>query len=171
MSPLKNLQNTLAILIATGLGSGKLRPAPGTWGSAAAVFFIVFLDTFNFPSWVILSFWTLIFILGCWAAGQMDEILGSGDNPSIVIDEWLGMALTTAFFDKTWLTLGLGFLLFRIFDVAKLYPVRNLDRWSKKLAARKSRSMLRGFGVIVDDLVAALQAAFVLFLVEKFFFS
>jgi phosphatidylglycerophosphatase A len=169
MSATKGFQNTLAVLIATGLGSGKLRPAPGTWGSAAALFFILFLS--NFPTWAVFSFWFLIFIVGCWAAGRMDEIHGSGDNPSIVIDEWLGMALTTAFFDKTWLTLALGFFLFRIFDIAKLYPVRNLDQWSKKLAAQKSTPMLRGFGVIVDDLVAALQAAFVLFLVEKFFFS
>ncbi len=174
LSPLKkskNLKDSIALIVATGLGSGLLRPAPGTWGSAAALLFIAVLDHLGTAPWMLVLIWTALLILGSWAAGHFDEFQGSGDNGRIVIDEWLGMAVTTAIFERTWLTLIIGFFVFRFFDVLKLYPVRSIDRWSKKLAQNQRPTVLRGFGVIADDLVAGLQAALVLYGIELLFFS
>jgi phosphatidylglycerophosphatase A len=94
------------------------------------------------------------------------------DHPAVVIDEILGMAVTTAFIPMfmqsstesvplhVW---GLCFLTFRIFDVLKVPPVRQIDRWSKRAQTLGAA----GFGVIADDLLAGAQALGVCWLLSQ----
>ena len=86
-------------------------------------------------------------VLACWVAGRAEEILGGKDSGTIVIDEVVGFLVTMACLPVTWKHLLLGFVLFRIFDVAKPFPIRILER-----------HVPGGWGVVVDDVVAGIYA-------------
>ena len=87
--------------------------------------------------------------LGTWAAGEFDRVSQSHDNQQIVVDEVAGQFIAAATAHTQWEFL-IAFALFRLFDITKPPPVRQLDRWSKKETS--------GFGVIADDLMAGLLA-------------
>ena len=98
---------------------------------------------------------------GAWAAARTGDDLGLHDHNAIVVDETVGMALTLELFAwgpgmPGWGAVLLGFLLFRLFDSTKPFPIRLIDR-----------RMNGGFGVILVDLWAAAYAAVVLILVMK----
>lgn len=131
---------TLPRLLATLFGIGRLRPAPGTWGSAAAVAAGLFIDhTFGFPALVVATL--AVIPLGFWAvsratAGQPDK-----DPSEIVIDEvagqWLALLFPAAAFwsrgmEGWWLDAWPGwvaaFLFFRLFDIWKPGPAGRADR-------------------------------------------
>lgn len=140
-------------LIATGLGSGRLSPAPGTWGSLVAWFIgICFLHIQGKPL-VFLATLAAIAI-GWWAIERWEIKTSQHDNPMIVIDEWAGMWLTLLFCPPHWLAPLLALLLFRVFDIAKPYPVNWLDRHVQGPA-----------GVILDDLMAGLYAGICLWVI------
>lgn len=99
--------------------------------------------------------WIAIVAAGTWAAAELDRAMGSRDNQVIVIDEVAGVGLAALSAGRDWRALAAAFVLFRVFDILKPPPVRQLDRWSKK---HPKRPLIGGFGVIADDLVAGLQA-------------
>ncbi len=125
--------------------------APGTMGSLAAA--LVF---FLFPPY--LSAWTfsfglaILFIVSIWSAQKMVEAAlrqskaGKVDPQEVVIDEVMGMAVTLAFLPLSLQTIGIGFLLFRIFDIIKPFP------------ARRSEQLPGGWGIVMDDMVAGIYA-------------
>lgn len=126
-----------------GLGSGLLRPAPGTWGTALAwLLWIAVVG--RLPDSVIALTLLLAFAVGCWACQRVGNELGRPDDGAMVWDEivafWLVLWLTPP-------TLGMqaaAFVLFRVFDIIKPPPIRYFDaRWKN------------GFGVMWDDLLAA----------------
>jgi len=123
-----------AILAATWFGVGRLRPAPGTWGSAAALPFAFAIAWFAGPLWLFPAC-AAVTVLGLWAARQHAALGGGEDAGEIVIDEVAGQ----------WLTLG--FVLFRAADIAKPFPAGYVDRQVAGPA-----------GVMGDDLVAGLYA-------------
>ena len=145
--------------MATALGAGLLPIAPGTMGTLAAMPLAYFLRDSFWGARVI--FWVTLTLLGIWSARVFDQTMETQDNQNIVIDEVIGLGITswTAGSDfKTWIA---AFVLFRFFDVLKPFPVRQIDQWSKK---RTSRSW-DGVGVILDDAVAGFQGlAVILFL-------
>lgn len=150
--------------VATGLGSGRLRPAPGTWGSLAALAAWVLLNRAPaHPGPVAHALWEIAFLLGpvllTWAAVAASDLVvaetGLKDPSWIVADEWAGLWIALwpvrwAVPDAhgTWriLLLAVPFLLFRLFDIWKPWPIRQIQ------------VLPGGQGVVADDVVAGLMA-------------
>jgi phosphatidylglycerophosphatase A len=136
-----------AAILATWFGAGLLPLMPGTWGSLAALAF----------GWVIQSLWgwpglaiaaAVVFLLGCWASGVVARASGVNDAGAIVIDEVAAQWLVLAVGSNDAATYVLGFLLFRLADILKPWPARWADR-----------RLDGGFGVMLDDIFAAVYAA------------
>lgn len=130
---------------------GRLPRAPGTWGSAAAALAapLIFLPL---PVWLRLAVLAVLFAAGSRACAGAERALGVKDPGVVVIDEVLGQWVTfTVLLDWTWASLAAGFLLFRLFDIAKPWPVRRAESWWDK-----------GASVMVDDLLAGVYAGLVL---------
>ncbi|HET6433275.1 phosphatidylglycerophosphatase A family protein [Dyella sp.] len=134
--------------IASGLGSGLTPWAQGTFGSAAAIIPWLALRHLPWPLYALVV--GLTFALGVWACDVAGRALGIDDHRSLVIDEFVGqwIALWPIVAVASWQGVLLGFVLFRLFDVWKPWPIRWLDRHLKG-----------GMGVMVDDLVAGVFAA------------
>ncbi len=135
--------------LAFGLGSGLSPFAPGTMGTLVAIPFI-----FPLRGLGVTGFWLaliLLFAFGVWLCGRVSQKLGVHDHGGIVWDEWLGFWLTAAFIPLTWPWLLAAFVLFRVFDILKPWPIRQLD---KKVEG--------GLGIMIDDVVAAVFAILIL---------
>ena len=145
-------------LIATGLGSGLAPVAPGTFGTAAALPACWALGQY-LPLWGYLVATMALFGIGWWAAEWVVRTYKVQDPGVIVIDEWVGMALTwlpVAYWpDKTsfWLALAAAFLSFRATDIAKPWPASWAD---SKLHG--------GFGAMLDDAFAGIWSAAIMVL-------
>lgn len=140
-------------LAATWFGAGLLRPAPGTWGSVAAIpFAFVIVHFFGAPALALAAL--AAFALGIWAAERYCAAAGTEDASEIVIDEVAAMWLVLAALPLSTVNWLAGFVLFQIYDIWKPWPIRNVERRYKG-----------GFGVMVDDMIAAIYAilAFVFF--------
>jgi phosphatidylglycerophosphatase A len=135
-----------AALIATGCGIGLLRLAPGTWASLAALPLGWLLMT-GFGAAGLLVAAALAFAAGCWAAARVAEASGVFDPGFVVIDEIAAQLLVLAAtpLDSRFYLAAL--LLFRLFDIWKPFPIGWLDRHVKG-----------GFGIMLDDIAAALYA-------------
>ncbi len=133
-----------ACLLATWFGYGLFRPAPGTWGSLAALPFAWIIVYSGGP--VALALATIaVFALGCWAGGVYERASGGKDPGVVVIDEVAGqwLVLIAAPLDP-WYYLA-GFVLFRICDILKPWPASWADR-----------NVTGGLGIMLDDVLAAL---------------
>lgn len=128
---------------------------PGTWGSMAALPLIYYIEAWP-PSWR-LAFWILFTLAGVWASKVIDELMQTGDNQIIVIDEVSGMGIATWTCAAEPVTLLAAFIAFRFFDMIKLPPVRYLDAWSKN-ASKHGSPWAGAWGVMGDDLIAGVQA-------------
>jgi phosphatidylglycerophosphatase A len=128
-------------------GIGFLKPAPGTWGSAA-VLPLAFL-----PPWVALLAAALFTALGYWALTRLPE--ASADPGWVVVDEAAGQSLALAA-ATGWVGVLLAFALFRLFDITKPGPVGWADRQKGP------------FGVMADDVIAGAMAALVILLLAPF---
>lgn len=129
---------TAAFLVASLGGIGRLRPAPGTWGSLAV------LPLAMLPWWGCLLAAIAFTLAGVWALARLPE--AQEDPGWVVVDEAAGMALALALAPAAWWGVLMAFLLFRLFDVRKPGPVGWLDRRKDAL------------GVMGDDLAAGLLA-------------
>ncbi len=148
----------------TTWGVGYIRGAPGTYGSAigVAIYLAVFyLETpfinHGFPLGIFLAdiHWAFNYIvlvifvgLGIWASNHSIPLLGNDDPPEAVVDEVMGQLITFCFIPLGlgWPFILAGFLLFRIFDIWKPYPINNLQ------------ILPGGLGICVDDIVAGVYA-------------
>jgi len=129
--------------VALGFGSGLLRPAPGTWGTLAGWGSFIALDGWLSPGgWAAVI--VIAFLVGAACAQRTGSDLGRPDHGAIVIDEMVAIWIVLLMLPSTLFAQGLGFLVFRLFDILKPPPIRALDRRWKN-----------GFGVMADDLVAA----------------
>lgn len=132
-----------AHFLALGCGSGLAPKAPGTFGTLFGwAAFQALADWFNAPQlWIFIAF---AFVLGIWAIDLTGKTLGEVDHGSIVWDEivpfWMLLAVTP---DDLWWQAA-AFLLFRFFDISKPFPASYFDQHVKN-----------GFGVMMDDVVAA----------------
>lgn len=139
-----------AVLLGTWFGVGLLPAMPGTWGSLVAL-----------PcAWAIRALWgaagltvavAFTVTVGCWAAAKVAKASAAEDPGTIVIDEVAGQSLALLPASPDPLSYALGFLLFRIFDIWKPWPVRWADR-----------HVGGGLGIMLDDLLAAVYAALAL---------
>ena len=126
-----------------GFGLGLSPKAPGTFGTLAALPFI--LLTMGQPLWVQIAVAVFISVIGIWICGKTAEDLKVHDHPAIVWDEVAGFYITMIGAAINWQTLLAGFLLFRFFDIVKPGPIRTLD---KRLHG--------GMGIMADDVLAGL---------------
>lgn len=176
-------QLQLAIAVATGFGLGCLPVAPGTWGSAIAVVLVACtaVGAQTEPRSVALfaeaALLVTVAAVGVWSSGCLVAAAPENPDPSyVVIDEISGQTIAligSAFLDAviaphdsrltadfivglplSWKYLVLGFLLFRLFDIWKPFPIRQAE------------SLRDGFGIMADDWIAGVYAALVLWLVH-----
>nr|WP_297349684.1 phosphatidylglycerophosphatase A [uncultured Glaciecola sp.] len=127
--------------LALGFGSGLVPMMPGTFGSLSA---LPLLFAMSFVSLEVFIFITVISsLVGIYLCGKTARDLKMHDHGSIVWDEIAGMMVTFIAIPLNPLSLLLGFLLFRFFDILKPWPISVLDR-----------RVHGGFGIMIDDIVA-----------------
>ncbi len=138
------LGDKIVLVLAFGCGFGFIRPAPGTWGTLPGVAIAALVMS---QPWLHIGVLLLITLAGIWLCRSASQILGVHDHGGIVIDEIAGVLLTLLFFQPTWLTLLLGFIWFRVFDIIKPPPIGWVDK-----------RVHGGLGIMLDDLVAGMFA-------------
>jgi phosphatidylglycerophosphatase A len=131
--------------IAFGFGSGLVRRAPGTAGTVAAIPLYLLLSLLAWPFYV--GILVLLILVGIWACEHAARDLGSKDPSAIVWDEWVGFLVTMVAAPSGWWWVFAGFLLFRLFDIWKPWPVSVADR-----------RVSGGLGIMLDDLIAGAMA-------------
>ena len=139
-----NLKSPVQFL-ALGFGSGLAPKAPGTFGTLAAL--PCYLLCSYLPDLYLGILIILMSVIGVYLCGKTAEAVGVDDHPAIVWDEFVGLFITLYLTELTWLTLLVGFLLFRFFDILKPWPISVAD---KKLHG--------GFGIMLDDILAGIAA-------------
>ena len=132
----------LGLLIATCGYIGFAPVAPGTVGSAAGVVFFYLIREVE-AAWAQPVLIVLLFVGGVWAASVAEQALGKTDPGPVVIDEVVGMLITLLWIPVTPLGALAGFLIFRVLDVVKPWPSRQLE------------SLHGGLGIMADDAMAA----------------
>ncbi len=137
--------NQLIMALATGFYVGMIPRAPGTWGSLAAFLPWFFIKDLTLPAY--LTVLATVFILGFFVSGSAEKILDRPDAGPIVIDEILGMFITLTLAPPHPAAWILGFILFRIFDIFKPFPVSWFDQ-----------RVHGGMGIMMDDVVAGIYA-------------
>ena len=149
--------NSFRKFLLTGMWTGYLKPAPGTWGSAAACgVFLLAIRSFGPDSWVLPACMGAIAILatiGCIALGDFaKKTFGKTDPHQCTLDEWAGQAVTLialplgGTWDQHWIAVGIAFVAFRVLDIIKPPP------------ARQAEGLWGGIGIVADDLVAGVYA-------------
>ncbi|MEO5970698.1 MAG: phosphatidylglycerophosphatase A [Bdellovibrionia bacterium] len=156
----RGAKSVSAFWIATALGAGLFPIAPGTMGTLVALPIAYYTNEWDLTARLL--FWVGLTVLGSWAATVFDQMMKTGDNQNIVIDEVIGLGITAWTAGRDLKTLAVAFVLFRIFDVVKPPPVRQVDLWSKNQAS----PWAGGFGVIADDIVAGFQALGVILVLQ-----
>jgi len=146
-----------AHVIALGFGAGLAPFAPGTAGTllAWALGALLLLA----PAWVQLAAIALGFVLGVWACSVTGRHLGVADHGAMVWDEVIAFLLILIVLPGTFAWQAAGFVLFRLFDIVKPPPIRWFER-----------RFHAGFGVMLDDLLAAAYTLLCLSVVQRIFF-
>ena len=140
--------------LAFGMGSGVIYPGPGTWGTVWGwLVWLVLLQ--HLPLWGVVLFLPLSFIVGVWLCQRTGDELGVPDHSGMNWDEavafWLVLGCLPT---SVWWMQVIAFVAFRVFDITKPPPIRYFDQRVKG-----------GFGVMLDDLLAAGYALIVLYLI------
>jgi phosphatidylglycerophosphatase A len=126
-----------------GFGTGLAPKAPGTFGTIVAfpLYFLIQTQAFHTQLIIISS----LFLIGIWCCDLTGKAIGVSDHGGIVWDEIVAMMLVLTFTPASYFYYLIAFLLFRLFDIWKPYPIRQFDAQLKG-----------GFGVMFDDLLAAI---------------
>lgn len=139
-----------AVWVGTWCGCGLMKPGPGTWGTIGALpFGILILVSSGVPALLLATL--LISIAGYWASEKIEEMTGEHDLGMIVIDEAAGVWIALAAAPLTPIGVLLAFVIFRILDIVKPWPICIFDKKVKGAA-----------GVMLDDIAAGLIAAAIL---------
>lgn len=151
--PYANGWERLALELATVLSVGRLPWAPGTFGTLAAVPLVVVVQWGGVAvEWLVFG---VVCLVGTWSAEVACRVLGRKDPSQVVIDEVAGFLLTMLAAPSGWIWMGIGFCLFRLFDIFKPWPVN----WVERLPG--------GWGVMADDLAAGVYAGLVINLIAR----
>ncbi len=132
-------------LIALVFGVGLVRYGPGTFGTIAG--FGLFAALGNLSPEIRAGAYAVLLVAGTWAVRRTGDDLGAGDHNAIVFDETIAMSLALEFVAASAFAWSFAFLLFRLFDIWKPWPIYLVDRTGAG-----------GFPVILDDLLAAVYA-------------
>jgi phosphatidylglycerophosphatase A len=149
--------NRVAVAVATWFGCGYFPWGPGTAGSVAALIIALVLHTYSGAGRPVLLIVTLLLLSpAIWASTQTARLLDRKDPSIVVVDEVLGQWVTllgaTAL---RWKSFCAAFLLFRLFDIWKPWPVRDLEK------------LPEGVGIVADDLAAGIYGALILYIGGK----
>jgi phosphatidylglycerophosphatase A len=149
--------DTLAYWLATGFGAGLLPIAPGTFGAVEGVLAFLAVDWLaapgklvGLPAHLVYALINLaVFLIGVAASNRACRLLGQKDPGRVVIDEVNGqmISLTPLLASATLSGVLVGFVLFRLFDIWKPFPIRRLEH------------LPNGLGVMADDALAGLYTA------------
>ena len=132
--------------LALGFGSGLAPKAPGTFGTLAAIpVYLLMVANLSLLAYVMLIL--LMALAGIYICQKAADAAGVHDHPAIVWDEIVGYLITMLLVPLSWQTLITGFVLFRLFDIVKPWPISFVD---KKVHG--------GFGIMLDDILAGLLA-------------
>ena len=148
-----------ATLIATFGGVGRLKPGPGTWGSVATVILWALVSSRIPPdarTAATIAAAALVTLIGIPAATRVVRGTGIKDPQFVVIDEVAGQLVALIAVPLAWKTFLAGLILFRVFDILKPPPVRQLER------------LPEGLGIVVDDLGAGIYALIIMHLLLHF---
>lgn len=146
---LRQIMQCPACFLAFGFGSGLSPWAPGTLGTLFAVPLFLLAALLPLPSYLLLT--ALLFVAGVWLCERCEKKIGVSDHSGMVWDEFVGFFVTMTAITPTLQSVALGFVLFRVFDILKPWPIAWLDR-----------KIHGGFGVMLDDVLAGWYAWVVL---------
>ncbi len=132
--------------LALGFGSGLAPKMPGTFGTLAALPIVWGISSYLSLEWY-LAITILVCLSGIWICHKTAQDMQVHDDSSIVWDEVAGMLITMIAVPMSWQNLLLGFVLFRLFDIVKPWPISLLDK-----------HVHGGFGIMIDDVVAGIFA-------------
>ena len=135
--------------LAFGFGSGLVPRGPGTAGTLMAVPLFLLAADWQLP--VYTAVLVLAAVLGIWICGAASKQLGVHDHGGIVWDEFVGFWITMWAVPVSWTWIIAGFLVFRVFDILKPWPISVLDK-----------NVKGGFGIMIDDVVAGVMACLTL---------
>jgi phosphatidylglycerophosphatase A len=141
--------------LALGFGAGLAPVAPGTFGSVVGLLLALAIAPLGW--WIAAAVTLVATLAGVWICGESARRLGVHDHSAIVWDEVAGMLIVMLAAPATWWGAALGFGLFRLFDVWKPWPIREVDH-----------GMRGGAGIMLDDVMAALMAVVVLLLIRHY---
>lgn len=147
-SAMGRLARAAILFFAQGAYTGRSPVAPGTAGTLLGVLLYVFAAGLSLAPYLALCL--VLVLLGTWAAGRAETLLGGKDDPRIVIDEVAGYLVAMILIPPGWGFAAAGFFLFRFFDIVKPFPIYRLQR------------LKGGIGVMIDDLGAAVYTNIVL---------
>jgi phosphatidylglycerophosphatase A len=152
---MSTLHNKLVVFFATGCYSGFSPGAPGTAGSVIGVALFWFLSPLSFPLYAVT---VIAFIfLSIWCAARASVIFQTKDPSQVVIDEIAGYLVTMTALPPSWGYIIAGFILFRIMDIVKPYPIRWIDQ-----------NIAGGYGIVLDDVLAGVYANIILQIARAF---
>jgi len=134
-----------AHFLSLGFGSGLAKKAPGTFGTLVA--FPLYIMIADYAVLTQLEIIIALFLLGIWTSDFTGKALGASDHGSIVFDEIVAMMLVLSFVQQNNIQYSIAFLLFRLFDIWKPFPIRQCDA-----------NIKGGLGVMFDDILAAIYA-------------
>ena len=137
-----DLINRISEHISTVFGVGYTAHAPGTIGSLFGLLIYMFLKDVNIAIYLCIVF--ILFVAGVYSSNIMEDVYDTKDPSFIIIDEVVGMLISLAYVPYSPLIAIMGFLLFRIIDIAKLPPLNWLEK------------MHGGMGIMLDDAVGGL---------------
>jgi phosphatidylglycerophosphatase A len=157
--PNSQVTSSRAGVVATFFGIGYLRPGPGTWASAAttllwAAIAVALPATLRTPFAIVLAL--LVTLVGIPAATRVSRDSRTKDPQFVVIDEVAGQLVALIGVPLAWKSFLAGFILFRVFDILKPPPVRQLE------------ALPEGAGIVLDDLAAGLYALVIMHLLLHF---
>ncbi|MGB1198148.1 MAG: phosphatidylglycerophosphatase A [Thalassotalea sp.] len=141
--------------LALGFGSGLAPKAPGTFGTLAAIPFFYFMSSLSVGLYATVV--VVMTIVGVYLCGKAADDVGVHDHPAIVWDEIVGYLITMWMIPWSWHAVLLGFILFRIFDIFKPWPISYLDKHCHG-----------GLGIMLDDVLAGFAALLCLHLIYAY---
>lgn len=140
--------------LALGFGSGLAPKAPGTFGTLAAVpVFLLLIMLMPTPLPYAITV-IAMGVAGIYICGKTANDVGVHDHPAIVWDEFVGFFITMFMIPVSWQSIAVGFLLFRIFDILKPWPISFIDK-----------KMTGGAGIMFDDVLAGIFALAIMHLI------
>ncbi len=150
----KSLKQSLALLVAEFFYCGRFPVAPGTAGSLGAMIIWVPMLYLAWPRWLILGLIVVLFGIGIWASAYGIEYYQQKDPKQVVIDEVVGVGIAFLVISPNWLEVASAFLLFRLFDIIKPWPIKH------------GENLPGAWGIMIDDVIAGIFSALVLLAIK-----